>query len=108
MTAQVIITGWADNLKVFDWGTALTVSVDQRRTNDAGEWETIEKTQYDVALGEAFDLGDAKKVIVTGKIKGTNTYTKRDGTQGFSIKVSATSIERFERPSFTPTEDLPF
>lgn len=108
MSTELTLTGWADNLKSFDWGTALKVTVDQRRKNDAGEWETVEKTQYDVTYGDQFELGDAKKVTVNGRITGTSTYTKRDGTQGFAIKVRAESIAPFERPSYTPTEDLPF
>lgn len=109
MSAEVTVTGWADYLKNHDWGTTLKVTVDQRRKNDdTGEWETVEKTQYDVTYGDQFELGDAKKVTVNGRIVGTSTYTKRDGTQGFAIKVRAESIAEFERPSYTLNEDLPF
>jgi hypothetical protein len=33
-----------------------------------------------------------KQVVVSGRITGTNTFQKRDGTAGFSIKVRADSV----------------
>jgi len=91
--AIVTVTGWADNVKNFDWGTALKVSVDVRKKNDAtGLWETVDKTTYDVTTSDQLNLADVRQVTVTGRINGTQVFTKRDGTPGTSIKVRAESI----------------
>lgn len=89
--AKVILTGWLNDTKAFDWGNVAKVSVDVRKKNDAtGQWETVDKTVYDVVYEG--NIPDAKQVVVTGRITGTNTYEKRDGSTGFSIKVRAESI----------------
>ena len=90
--AKIIVTGWLNDTKSFDWGNVAKVAVDQRRKNEAtDEWETVDKTIYDV-IYEGY-IPEAKQVIVTGRIVSTNTYEKRDGTTGASIKVRADSIE---------------
>jgi hypothetical protein len=58
--------------------------------NEAGEWETVDKVTYDVTFEGTFP--DAKQVIAQGRIVGINTYEKRDGTTGVSIKVRAESV----------------
>jgi hypothetical protein len=88
--AQVVVTGWLNDAKTFDWGSAAKVSVDQRKQNSAGVWETVDKIVYDVTFEGA--IPDAKQVTVTGRISGLNLYEKRDGTSGASIKVRAESI----------------
>jgi hypothetical protein len=88
--AQVVVTGWLNDPKTFDWGSAAKVSVDQRKQNSAGVWETVDKIVYDVTFEGAFP--DAKQVTVTGRISGLNLYEKRDGTSGASIKVRAESV----------------
>ena len=88
--AQVVVTGWLNDAKVFDWGSAAKVSVDQLKQNSAGVWETVDKIVYDVTFEGA--IPDAKQVTVTGRISGLNLYEKRDGTSGASIKVRAESI----------------
>jgi hypothetical protein len=88
--AQVVVTGWLNDAKVFDWGSAAKVSVDQRKQNSAGVWETVDKIVYDVTFEGA--IPDAKQVTVTGRISGLNLYEKRDGSSGASIKVRAESI----------------
>lgn len=92
--ATIVLTGWLDNVKDFgDW-TAVKVSVDQRRKNAAGEWETVDKTVYDVSVSGSFSIADnVKRVTVVGRISGTAIYDKRDGSKGVSIKVRAESIE---------------
>ena len=90
--AKITVTGWLNDTKTFDWGNVGKVAVDQRRKNDdTGEWETVDKTVYDVVYEGNFP--DAKQATVTGRITGTNVYEKRDGTTGFSIKVRADSVE---------------
>lgn len=98
--ALVTITGWLNDAKVFDWGSAAKVSVDVRKQNDAGVWETVDKLVYDVTFSGSFP--DAKQVTVEGRITGLNTYEKRDGTTGASIKVRAESVTSAE------AEELPF
>jgi hypothetical protein len=108
--AKVIITGWLNDVKNFAWGNVGKVAVDQRRKNDTtGEWETVDKTIYDVVFEGAFP--DSKQVVVTGRVSGTNTYDKRDGSTGVSIKVRADSVEEVYdgAPMATVTKlDAPF
>lgn len=98
--ALVTVTGWLNDAKVFDWGSAAKVSVDVRKQNSAGVWETVDKLVYDCTFEGSFP--DAKQVTVQGRISGLNTYEKRDGTTGASIKVRAESVVPAE------TEDIPF
>lgn len=89
--ARVTVTGWLNDTKTFDWGNVAKVSVDVRKKNDStGQWETVDKTVYDVVFDGFFP--DAKQVTVNGKITGLNTYEKRDGSTGFSIKVRADAV----------------
>ena len=107
--AKIVITGWLNDVKGFDWGNVGKVAVDQRRKNDStGQWETVDKIIYDVVFEGAFP--DAKQVVVTGRVSGINTFEKRDGSTGVSIKVRADSVEEvFETPLATVTKlDAPF
>jgi hypothetical protein len=88
--AQVTVTGWLNDPKTFAWGSAAKVSVDVRKQNESGVWETVDKTVYDVTYEGVFP--DTKQVTVTGRISGLNTYEKRDGTTGASVKVRADSV----------------
>ena len=90
--ARIELTGWLNDSKDFDWGRALKVSVDVRKQNHQGEWETVDKTTYDVTTDNRAPLEGVKQVVVSGRITGTNTFQKRDGTAGFSIKVRADSV----------------
>lgn len=98
--ALVTVTGWLNDAKSFDWGSAAKVSVDVRKQNDAGVWETVDKVIYDVTYEGTFP--DAKQVTVEGRIVSTNTFAKRDGSTGASIKVRAESV------TATETEEVPF
>lgn len=100
--AVVQITGWLNDVKSFDWGAAGKVSVDQRKQNAEGVWETVDKTVYDVTFSGSFP--DSKQVTVEGRITGLNIFEKRDGTTGVSIKVRAESVEAVN----TSKEELPF
>jgi hypothetical protein len=91
--AQIQLTGWLNDVKDFEWGRALKVSVDVRKKNHQGEWETVDKTIYDVTTDNRAPLDGVKQVVVSGRIVGTNVFEKRDGTSGFSIKVRAESVE---------------
>jgi hypothetical protein len=87
------VTGWLNDIKEFSWGTALKVGVDVRKKNDQGEWETVDKTVYDVTTDGRTALEGVKQVKVTGRITGTSTFQKRDGSTGAAIKVRAETIE---------------
>ena len=91
--AQVTVTGWLNDVKDFEWGRALKVSVDVRKKNHQDEWETVDKTIYDVTTDNRSPLEGVKQVVVTGRIVGTNVFEKRDGSSGFSIKVRAEKVE---------------
>jgi hypothetical protein len=91
--AVVKVTGWLNNVSDFDWGRALKVSVDVRKKNHQDEWETVDKTVYDVTTDDrSQNFEHVKQVTVEGRITGTNVFQKRDGTSGFSIKVRGISI----------------
>ena len=90
--ARIELTGWLNNVADFDWGRALKISVDVRKQNNQGEWETVDKTTYDVTTDNRAPLEGVKQVVVSGRITGTNTFQKRDGTPGFSTKVRADSV----------------
>lgn len=87
------VTGWLNDIKGFDWGTALKVGVDVRKKTLSGEWETVDKTVYDVTTDGKVSLENVKQVKVTGRITGTSTFQKRDGSTGAAIKVRAETIE---------------
>ena len=91
--AQIQLTGWLNDVKDFEWGRALKVSVDVRKKNHQDEWETVDKTIYDVTTDNRTPLDGVKQVVVTGRITGTNVFQKRDGSSGFSIKVRAENVE---------------
>lgn len=88
--ALVTVTGWLNDPKTYDWGSAAKVSVDVRKQNDLGEWETVDKIVYDCTIEGTFP--DAKQVTVTGRITGVTVFEKRDGTTGVSVKVRASSV----------------
>jgi hypothetical protein len=72
--ALVTVTGWLNDVKDFQWGRALKVSVDVRKKNDQDEWETVDKTIYDVTTDSQTPLDDVKQVTVVGRIAGTSTF----------------------------------
>lgn len=90
--ALVDLTGWLNDVKEFHWGVALKVAVDVRKKNNNDEWETVDKTVYDVTTDQRNALEGVKQVKVKGRITGTSTFPKRDGSTGSAIKVRATSI----------------
>ena len=90
--ARVQITGWLNDVKDFEWGRALKVSVDVRKKNHQGDWETVDKTIYDCTTDSRTPFEGVKQVTVTGRVTGTNVFEKRDGTSGFSIKVRADEV----------------
>jgi hypothetical protein len=90
--ATVELTGWLNDVKQFSWGHALKVAIDQRKQNAQGEWETVDKTVYDVTTDQPVSLDGVKQVTVKGRIVGTSTFQKRDGSTGSAIRVRAESI----------------
>ena len=90
--ARIELTGWLNDVKDFEWGRAIKVSVDVRKQNHQGEWETVDKTIYDVTTDNRAPLDDVKQVVVSGRITGINVFTKGDGSQGVSVKVRAESV----------------
>jgi len=90
--ALIELTGWLNDVREFDWGTALKVGVDVRKKNHQGDWETVDKTVYDVTTDGKQALEGVKQVTVKGRITGTATFQKRDGSTGSAVKVRAESI----------------
>jgi hypothetical protein len=91
--ALIEVTGWLNDVKDFEWGRALKVSVDVRKKTLSGEWETVDKTIYDCITDGRQALEGVKQVKVTGRITGTSTFQKRDGSTGSAIKVKAEKVE---------------
>ena len=79
-------------MKDFHWGRALKLAVDVRKKNDQDVWETVDKTIYDVTTDSQTPLDDVKQVTVVGRIVGTSTFQKRDGSTGSAIRVRAESV----------------
>jgi hypothetical protein len=95
MAAQIEVTGWLNEIKVLNWGTALRVSSDNRVKNDKGEWETASRDYYDVVLNDGVSvdgIAEDSRVIVAGSFKVGKTYTKKDGTTGVELRIRANSI----------------
>jgi hypothetical protein len=90
--ALVTVTGWLNDVKDFQWGRAIKVGVDVRKKNDQDEWETVDKTIYDVTTDSQVALDGVKQVVVVGRIVGTSTFAKRDGSTGSAIRVRAESV----------------
>lgn len=97
--AVVELTGWLNNVQQFNWGQALKVSIDQRKQNAQGEWETVDKTVYDVTTDQPVQLDGVKQVTVKGRVVGTSTFQKRDGSTSSAIRVRAESITPAEGES---------
>ena len=95
--AIIELTGWLNDVKEFQWGRALKIAVDQRKQNEQGEWETVDKTIYDVTTNDSTPLDGVKQVTVVGRITGTATFQKRDGSTGSAIKVRADSVTPLEQ-----------
>jgi hypothetical protein len=92
--ALIEVTGWLNDTKEFDWGTVLKLSVDVRKKTEAGAWETVDKTIYDVVTDGKQALEGVKQVKVTGRITGTSTFQKRDGSTGSAVRVRAEKVEQ--------------
>jgi len=90
--ALIELTGWLNDVKEFSWGVALKVAVDVRKKNHQDEWETVDKTVYDVTTEQRPALEGVKQVKVKGRISGTSTFQKRDGSTGSAVKVRANTI----------------
>jgi hypothetical protein len=71
----------------------LKLSVDVRKKTEAGAWETVDKTIYDVVTDGKQALEGVKQVKVTGRITGTSTFQKRDGSTGSAVRVRAEKVE---------------
>ena len=90
--AQIVVTGWLNDVKTFDWGVALKLAVDVRKKNHQDEWETVDKTIYDVTADSVPNLDGVRQVTVTGRVVATATFEKRDGSTGSAIRVRATEV----------------
>ena len=91
--AYIELTGWLNEVKEFHWGLGIKVAVDVRKQNHQDEWETVDKTIYDVAIKDkSRHFEGFKQVKIKGQIYGTATFPKRDGSTGSAIKVRAEVI----------------
>lgn len=112
MAEQVIITGWLNEIKQFQWGHALTVSVPVRQKNaSTGEWETVSRNYWDVAVPDHVDLGDVRQdeqVVITGSFKKGKSFQRKDGSWDVELKCRATSVALYDREALqTAPQDGP-
>lgn len=115
MAISVEFTGWANELKTFDWGSVLKVTHKNRRKNEAGEWETVSTDYIDVVIDKnnIADFGDVltaelpARVSIAGNAK-FGTYEGKNGT-GISIKVYPNEVNFLVNEQFaTSAADAPF
>lgn len=91
--AWLELTGaWLNKIDQLSWGTALKVAVTRRAKNEAtGEWETVGRDYYDVTLAEGItipsDITEGSQVNIAGFFSTGKIYDKKDGTQGFELKL---------------------
>lgn len=108
MALKIEFEGYANEVKTFGWGAVVKMTHSQRAKNkDSGVWETVGKDYVDVVLPEGFNADLIKEGMILN-VLGTfkvETYEKRDGTTGVSLKVRATEIEQVERQGQRATSD---
>lgn len=92
-----------NEVKQFQWGTVARVSHSQRAKNKTtGQWETVGKDYFDVVLPDGVTLAQGDLAQFEGTLK-SEKFTKKDGTEGLSLKVRATIAEKVDRASsFSP------
>lgn len=108
MALKIEFEGYTNEVKTFGWGTVVKMTHSQRAKNkESGIWETVGKDYVDVVLPEGFNADLIKEGMILN-VLGTfkvETYEKRDGTTGVSLKVRATDIEQVERQGQRATND---
>lgn len=94
--ATITVVGYLNDIKEFNWGTVLSVSVSNSVKNkETGEWETGSRDYYDVVLGDGVSANGLSKdsvIEVEGSFKVGKTYAKKDGSTGIELKIRATSV----------------
>lgn len=105
MAVITIPVAWVNKIKQFEWGWSVEICEDQRQKNkDTGEWETVDKTYYDLTVPAAtgFDFAVGQRISVVGSFK-TKKWEK-----GLNLIIRAQSIEAFQSHAAQPEEHLPF
>lgn len=82
-----------------------TVADSRSKQNAAGEWETVNTTWRRVSTFKGVDYMAARlvkgaRVVVTGSEE-LRTWDKEDGTKGYSLDVTAHSIDVVSAPNGT-------
>ena len=103
----VTITGYAGEVKESKAGQYVVIPVPVNRKNDAGEWETIEKHYFNVALD---DLGLVKDNLykITGELK-ISKWKNDAGETQVSFWVTKATAERLAKvgnPGATNAADV--
>lgn len=100
--ATIKVIGYLNDIKSFNWGTVLSVSVaNSVKNKETGEWETASRDYYDVVLGDGVSADALTKdsvIEVEGSFKVGKTYAKRDGSTGIELKIRATSVKPANDP----------
>jgi hypothetical protein len=105
MAVITIPVAWVNKVKAFDWGFSVEIAEDQRQKNkDSGEWETVDKTYYDLTVPAdlGFDFAPGQRISVVG------TFKTKKWEKGLNLIVRAQSVQAFQPQSQQPEEHLPF
>lgn len=65
----VTITGYAGEIKQGKAGEYVVIPVPVNRKNDAGEWETVEKHYFNIALDAGHNISKDSFYEVTGELR---------------------------------------
>jgi hypothetical protein len=109
MALNIEFQGFVNEVKEFGWGTVAKMTHSRRQLNkETEQWETIGKDYIDVVLPEGVSVEKDQLIEVAGTFK-VETYEKRDGSTGVSLKVRAELCQEVQRGKKTiPDADLPF
>lgn len=110
MALNIEFQGFVNEVKTFEWGTVAKMTHSRRQQNQqTKEWETIGKDYIDVVLPDDVTVAENQILEVAGTFK-VETYEKRDGSTGVSLKVRAMHVQEVKRGRHAApaTEDMPF
>lgn len=103
----VTITGYAGDVKESKAGQYVVVPVPVNRKNDAGEWETVEKHYFNVAL-DSLNLIKDNLYEITGELKISKWKNDAGETQvSFWVtKATARELAKVSKPANNDAADL--
>ena len=94
MSKDIIVTvrGFSSEVKESKAGEYVTIAVNDRKKNAAGEWETVGKTYFNVSLEAGHGIKPNLLYKATGELK-VSKYKDKDGETQVSFWVSNAQLE---------------